>query len=1044
MSRATRSRMAVVILCALLTAAGLSAQIVAPAGSQFLFPRFIADGEANSGIAIFNPGIKEAAVTLTLVDTRGGVVSGFANPVTVVVPALGQVARTATDLFGARQIDASLRVSSAAPGLVAYYQTFNSDGTYSDGADAPASGTMLVFPVVPGPAEGFSEIDFVNPNPRGTAVDLSLWGYGGDLLGRASVQVPAYGAFRGIANDIFPPGTDFSAASHVTAAPKPLNIFAQAQSVSGTSLFLGFSSKPDVAGRVDIAALNALVLTQASNGGGIPHFKTGQRDAAAISLANLEPASADVTVTAISNNGTTLASRKVTLKANGGFRSPLQGFFTSFGGEQEGWLLVQSTGRVSASLIYGRSDTGSLSAMAMQKTPRVEFVFPQVVEGSAGSTEISLANPTPNTSYANIYVVTANGVTVGSTQLVVSPGAAVSRRIGEILPEVTDQAGGYVYVRANEPLFATSSLWTLNGATLANFAPQPLTVYFAPAPLTAFAVTGKITLNDLPAAGFKVVLSGPVGKLTTTNAAGLYAFTGLPAGRYSMAVDQFGFQFVPEQTNFEITTASKRQDFQGFTAPDAIVVQPGSLPVESPDTIVNVFGRDFDGSSQAYTGAVRLTTTPVDGNHLQVLIPAHMLAAPERFDIYIVTDENGPRRRITQSFPFVAFEARPVLNTIAATGTLVEGNAATTITLRGAGFLPGATVKVNGLSDGIRAQVVDEGQIVADLPAQYFVHGGIFPITVENPYPANVESNIQLLTVFYPAPAVESVSPNTVSARLEPGSGALDIEVFGWGFRRGAIVYFNDRALVTSYCENDAYCLAVHLYAKVPPELLVSSDFAQIWVQNPDPSLASSEAVFFKVEGLQPTVTSVIPGSATALDVSGKFSMPVVVTGTNFGPQTLVRIYKAGTYPLPEFGTGGLQLLSSTQLYTSMDVDFATSLGEWVVEVANPQPGGGESEGLSFFIAEGNFSANPFLVSMTPEAVAAGGPSFTLVINGTNLRNGAQVRFYSAVLQTHFVSDHQLRVEVPASLIQYAGRIPVCVTNPDNGGTSNRLYMDIR
>ncbi len=291
---------------------------------------------------------------------------------------------------------------------------------------------------------------------------------------------------------------------------------------------------------------------------------------------------------------------------------------------------------------------------------------------------------------------------------------------------------------------------------------------------------------------------------------------------------------------------------------------------------------------------------------------------------------------------------------------------------------------------------------------------------------------------------MEGVSPNTVSARLEPGAGALNIEVIGWGFRRGAVVYFNNQALATSYCENNAYCLAVHLYAKVPPELLTRSGFARIWVQNPDPSLASSESVFFKVEGLQPTITSVITGSATALDVLGKFSMPVVVNGTNFGPQTLVRVYQAGTYPPPEFGSGNLQVLSSTQLYTSMDVDYATSLGEWIVEVANPQPGGGESEGLSFFITEGNFAANPFLVSMSPEAVAAGGPSFTLVINGTNLRNGAQVRFYSAVLQTHFVSDHQLRAEVPASLIQYAGRIPVCVTNPDNGGTSNRLYLDIR
>ncbi len=44
--------------------------------------------------------------------------------------------------------------------------------------------------------------------------------------------------------------------------------------------------------------------------------------------------------------------------------------------------------------------------------------------------------------------------------------------------------------------------------------------------------------------------------------------------------------------------------------------------------------------------------------------------------------------------------------------------------------------------------MVDDAQIVADLPAQYFTRGGIFPVTVQNPYPANVESNVQLLTVY--------------------------------------------------------------------------------------------------------------------------------------------------------------------------------------------------------------------------------------------------------------------------------------------------------
>jgi hypothetical protein len=76
--------------------------------------------------------------------------------------------------------------------------------------------------------------------------------------------------------------------------------------------------------------------------------------------------------------------------------------------------------------------------------------------------------------------------------------------------------------------------------------------------------------------------------------------------------------------------------------------------------------------------------------------------------------------------------------------------------------------------------------------------------------------------------------------------------------------------------------------------------------------------------------------------------------------------------------------------------------------------------------------------------VAAGGPGFTLTVNGTNFKPGAQIRFFSSALPTVFVSDRQLRAEVPGALIYAAGRVPVSVTNPDAGGTSNRLFIEIR
>jgi hypothetical protein len=76
--------------------------------------------------------------------------------------------------------------------------------------------------------------------------------------------------------------------------------------------------------------------------------------------------------------------------------------------------------------------------------------------------------------------------------------------------------------------------------------------------------------------------------------------------------------------------------------------------------------------------------------------------------------------------------------------------------------------------------------------------------------------------------------------------------------------------------------------------------------------------------------------------------------------------------------------------------------------------------------------------------VPAGGEGFTLIVNGANFKSGAVVRFNTAELAATVVSDRQIRAEVPASLIRTAGKVPVSVTNPDTGGTSNRLYVEIR
>ena len=176
------------------------------------------------------------------------------------------------------------------------------------------------------------------------------------------------------------------------------------------------------------------------------------------------------------------------------------------------------------------------------------------------------------------------------------------------------------------------------------------------------------------------------------------------------------------------------------------------------------------------------------------------------------------------------------------------------------------------------------------------------------------------------------------------------------------------------------------------------------------------------------------------LPLTADYTLPVVVNGTNFGTQTTAWAYPAGGPPAEV----PVELVSSQQLVVRINLGYSASPVEWVVEVENPQPGGGRSESTKFTVTPANFVQNPFLISLLPETVAAGGPAFTLTVNGNNFVTGSQIVFYSTFLSTTVISDKQVRAVVPAALIQLGGRYPVSVVNPDNGGSSNRLYVDVR
>ncbi len=86
----------------------------------------------------------------------------------------------------------------------------------------------------------------------------------------------------------------------------------------------------------------------------------------------------------------------------------------------------------------------------------------------------------------------------------------------------------------------------------------------------------------------------------------------------------------------------------------------------------------------------------------------------------------------------------------------------------------------------------------------------------------------------------------------------------------------------------------------------------------------------------------------------------------------------------------------------------------------------------------------PVLGSLSPASATAGGMGFTLTLNGSRFLKSSTMNFGALIFTPQFISNSQLKVDLPASAMAQAGAVQASVTNPaPGGGTSNSLSFAI-
>jgi len=163
------------------------------------------------------------------------------------------------------------------------------------------------------------------------------------------------------------------------------------------------------------------------------------------------------------------------------------------------------------------------------------------------------------------------------------------------------------------------------------------------------------------------------------------------------------------------------------------------------------------------------------------------------------------------------------------------------------------------------------------------------------------------------------------------------------------------------------------------------------------------------------TIGNLNPNTAPA----GSPDTTMVITGTGFVPGSTVSF-------------GGIILtptsITSTSIAVTIPQTYLTNPG--IVQVSVTNPGGGSSGQLPFTITS---STGPTITNLNPNSATQNGPTFDMVVTGTNFVDGAKVYWGTTPLTTTFGSSTSLTATVPASLLSTSGSFDITVTNPDNG-----------
>jgi hypothetical protein len=537
--------------------------------------------------------------------------------------------------------------------------------------------------------------------------------------------------------------------------------------------------------------------------------------------------------------------------------------------------------------------------------------------------------------------------TVVSTRNLSLPGdSQLASTLAEIFPEA--QGNGFVLIHSDTPIAATGLESRRDDRATSVRRALPASAAFMAGDPSEFFAVGTVRSNGTGLPGVTVTLTGTQAGTTLTDAAGTFLFNDLQAGSYALSAVAIGHTLAPAQINFSIVSdSSQDNDFEAsLIVPVITDFTPTAAPTGSSAIEVVIEGGPFIAGSVAVLGTTQLATTVVSSQLLQATIPATFLQSPLQHNLRVRSF--GVAGNSVDSSPVVFTVGNPPPTLVSLSGQpdpLIAGSQSFTLTVNGAGFLPGATIFVDSVPKA--ATFISDTELRVDISAAELATGGFLPVFALNPGPA-VPSNSLNLVVLNPPPDLTSILPDTAEVRLSPILPPMPLTVIGTGFQDGATILVDSSPVPTTFVSD------TEVRGMVPASLLGLSGIRAVQVTNPEPSVGPSFAIPLTLTNPLPVLSSVTGTPAYDPGQAGQEQpAPVSLLGSNFAENSTawvslpcdalgfrklpnLTVPSGETLP-PEYET---RRLSPGTITATVNLECA---GDYSFQVRSPQPGGGIS-----------------------------------------------------------------------------------------------------